>query len=184
MHRLGLAMVSAVALAVAAPGEAAQPAEVAAPPIPLAGRVTDEADILPAEDEARLTALSAKLEEATCHQMLFVTLSSLRGMAIEAMGMALGNGWGIGHEGHNDGLLLIVAPVEQRTRIELGLGTERLFTSAEAAEVLERDMLPAFSRQRYGDGLLGGGEAIASRLIARSGPRRPDCAAPPAPAGP
>ncbi|WP_448580667.1 TPM domain-containing protein [Thermaurantiacus sp.] len=153
---------------------------VAAPPFPLAGRVTDEAGILSPEEEARLDSLSSRLEAATCHQMLFVTLSGLRGMTIEAMGLVLGNGWGVGHRGHNDGLLLIVAPAERQTRIELGLGTEKLFTSADAKEVLEQQMIPAFRHQRFSEGLAAGGEAIASRLMARSGPRRPDCAAPPA----
>jgi uncharacterized protein len=107
-------------------------------PLPaLTGRVVDNAQLLPAGEEARLTARLAALEKSTSDQLVVVTVPSLRGETIESYGLRLGNGWGIGQKGLDNGVLLIVAPAEKRARIEVGRGLEGLLTDAGAAAILK-----------------------------------------------
>ena len=42
----------------------------------------------------------------------------------------LGNRWGIGQADRDNGVLLIVAPSERTTRIEVGYGLEPILTNA------------------------------------------------------
>src|SRR5699024_5869787 len=88
-----------------------------APDFPeLTGRVVDQADMLPAEDESALSRMLAAHEEATTNQVVVVTLPDLQGYSIEDFGYQLGRHWGIGQEGKDNGALLIVAESERAIR--------------------------------------------------------------------
>jgi uncharacterized protein len=118
----------------------------------LTGRVVDRADILPSADEARIVAKSDALARATGHQFVVVTVPTLDGHAIEEYSRALGNSWGIGRKGANDGVLLVVAPTERKVRIEVGEGLEATLTNEKAQRIIDTDLVPAF---RSGDFVRG-----------------------------
>ncbi len=145
------------------------PAKAAAqvPPIALpslTGRVVDAANLLTSADEAALSRKSAVLEGATGHQFVIVTLPSLDGRSIEQVGLALGNGWGIGRKGANDGVLLLVAPNERRVRIEVGCGLETTLTDAEADTIIQQTILPRFRKAEMPKGIAAGAEAIIREI--------------------
>lgn len=113
---------------------------------PLTGRVVDDAGILSPTTDSELTDMLARLEKANGDQLVVVTLKSLQGHSIEDFGYQLGRYWGIGREGKNNGVLLIVAPNQHKVRIEVGYGLEGEITDATSRVVIERDILPAFRR--------------------------------------
>ena len=151
-----------LALALSACGvataSAAPPSGLALPE--LTGHVVDNAGLLPPEAERGIAMRSAQLERETGHQFVVVTLPDLQGATIEAMGLALGNGWGIGRKAVDDGVLLIVAPKQRKVRIEVGCGLEAALTDAEARGIIDRDILPAFRRNDFVGGVQGGVEAV------------------------
>lgn len=137
----------------------------------LTGRVVDEADLLQPEAEQELTARLGVLEAATTDQLVVVTLPSLGGHEIAAVGLALGNGWGIGQERKNNGVLLIVAPSERKVRIEVGCGLEGLLSDERAAEIVEQILVPQFRTGQFELGIQMGVDAIVAVL--RSDGKRP-----------
>src|SRR3546814_4476329 len=78
-------------------------------------RVVENADLLSAEQERRLVAQLRSHEEASSNQLVVVTLPSLQGTAIDDFGYQLGRHWGIGQQGRDNGVLLIVARSEEHT---------------------------------------------------------------------
>lgn len=144
----------------------APPPPVEWPLPPLTGRVVDMANLLTPDEEAGLTARLAAFEAQTTNQLVIVTTPGLLGEPIEAYGLRLGNGWGIGQRGRNNGVLLIVAPTEQRTRIEVGRGLERVLTNDEAAAIIRDALLPHFRASRWRQGIEAGTEAIIAQLSA------------------
>jgi len=130
----------------------------------LTGRVVDNADLLAAKREALLASALAETERLTKHQFVVVTLPTLGGKPIERVGLALGNGWGIGRKGHNDGVLLIVAPNERKVRIEVGCGLEKTLTDDEAAAIIEQRILPRFRNGDFAGGILVGSAAIIREI--------------------
>ena len=130
----------------------------------LTGRVVDEADILDAGTERRLTALLKAHEDATTNQVVVVTLASLRGRTIEELGYRLGRHWAIGQEGKDNGVLLVVAPNEREVRIEVGYGLEGALTDATSRLIIENAILPAFRDGRLADGVEAGTQAILDVL--------------------
>ena len=137
----------------------------------LTGRVVDDADLLTPQAEKRIAARLAGLEAVARDQLVVVTVPSLRGKAIDAAGLEMGRAWGIGQEGLDNGVILLVAPNERQARIEVGTGLEGLLTDERASAIMQRDMLPAFRTGRFEAGIDGGVSAIAALL--RADRRRP-----------
>jgi uncharacterized protein len=154
----------------AAPVEANNRQSFAAPsalrlPV-LTGRVVDGANLIPADREQALSGRLAALERQAGPQFVVVTVPTLDSASIEEFGLALGRNWRIGDARRNDGVLLIVAPNERRVRIEVGTGLENVLTDPLCAQILARDVLPAFRRGDMVGGIEAGSAAVIARLQA------------------
>jgi uncharacterized protein len=132
-------------------------------PKPTTQWVSDGASILDEDIEQHLSERLASAERVYGPQLVVVTTSSLNGQSIEEFSLNLANASGVGDKMRNDGLLLVIAPNERKTRIEVGTGLESRFTNAYANEVIDQAMLPHFKAGRYGAGV----EAAVDRLIAK-----------------
>lgn len=140
----------------------AQAQEIAV--LPLSGRVVDQAGLLEAPVEARLTQMLAAHEQATGEQVVVVTLPNLQGRSIEEFGIELGRRWGIGQQGKDNGALLIIARDERRIRIEVGYGLEERLTDLQSALIINRIMVPAFRQGDFARGVSEGAAAIIQVL--------------------
>ena len=127
----------------------------------LTGRVVDNAELLDAQAEARLTRMLAAHEQATGEQVVVVTVPDLQGRSIEEFGVQLGREWGIGQRGEDNGALLIVARDERRVRIEVGYGLEGRLTDAQSSQIINGIIVPAFQQ---GDFTRGIGEGAAAMV--------------------
>jgi len=153
----GIALVLlCVVLADAARGESIFPIRT--------GRVVDGAGLLSQQARESLTRELAGHERATSNQVVVVTVRSLNGLQIEDYALTLANKWGVGQTGRNNGVVLLVAPNERQVRIEVGTGLERRLTDAIAADIIERQMLPAFRAGHPEDGIEQGVESILVAL--------------------
>jgi uncharacterized protein len=137
----------------------------------LTGRVMDNADLLSASAERELTAQLEALERSTSDELVVLTVSSLGEEPIERLARTLGNWWGIGQQGLDNGVLLIVAPNERRVRIEVGCGLEGLVTNELAARIIDEKLIPLFSAGRFEQGIRSGVDELATHL--RSNRQRP-----------
>lgn len=143
-----------------------QPADAVQPAIALSGRVVDRAGLLPEAQERALTADLARLESESGPQFVVVTVASLEGRPINDFTLSLGRGWGIGSRERNDGVILLVAPNEQKVRIEVGYGLENTLKDEICAEIIREDILPAFRDGDMSGGIERGAAAIMRVLRA------------------
>ncbi|EGF93442.1 hypothetical protein ABI_18820 [Asticcacaulis biprosthecium C19] len=143
-------------------------------PAPNGTRVVDQADVLSAQAESRIDQRLAVWETESSDQIVVVTLSDLADRDIAEVGLTLGNSWGIGQSSANatrsgstyvnNGLLLVVAPNDKLTRIEVGLGLESVVTNDEAAAIIRDAILPAFQAGDYEAGIDAGVTALLDEL--------------------
>ena len=138
----------------------------AAPNFPaLAGEpVVDAANLLDPAQEAALNAKLKGIETATGHQVAVATVPDLGGYDIADYGYQLGRAWGIGKQGKNDGVVLIVAPNERKTRIEVGYGLEPVLTDAYSSFIINGAMIPQFKAGNYPAGIDAGVNEIAKQI--------------------
>jgi uncharacterized protein len=131
---------------------------------PLTGRVTDAADIIPADVEARLTQKLEALEQQSQRQFVVATIPSLEGYDIADYGYRLGREWGIGDKQRNDGALLIVAPNERKVRIEVGYGLEGVLTDGLSSLIINQQIVPRFKAGDMPGGIEAGADAVIAQL--------------------
>ena len=137
----------------------------AAPNFPaLSGRVVDTANLLSGSMKQKLTQQLQAYEDKTTNQVVVVTLNSLQGYDIADYGYQLGRHWGIGQAGHNNGVLLIVAPKERKVRIEVGYGLEGTLTDALSRQIIDYEIIPRFKQNDYSGGIEAGTAAILGVL--------------------
>jgi len=143
------------------------PAAAQTYPEPLTFFVSDLADVLDTETEARITDALVAAREDPGTEIAVVTVASRSDygphVSIESFANGLFNTWGIGDAGRNNGILILVAVEDREMRIELGAGHPRSWDFP-AEEIVHRVMLPAFRDGAYARGIEDGTYAAIDRI--------------------
>ncbi|MGL4281589.1 MAG: TPM domain-containing protein [Albidovulum sp.] len=140
-------------------------------PVPSDDYVTDIADLLSDEAEIRLRSKLAALKSDTGVEATVVTIPTRSDYtpaapSLEAFATGLFNTWGIGHDARNDGILLLVIPEDEETRLELGAGYNQGYDVL-AQDIVSRWLVPAFRDGDYADGIEAGMDAVVDRIARR-----------------
>ena len=130
----------------------------------LTGRVVDQADIIPAAEEADLNIQLEQVEKTTGHQFVVATVNSLEGYDVADYGYRLGRDWGIGDKEKDDGVVFLIAPNERKMRIEVGLGLEPVLTDALSGRIIRDVVTPKFKDGDLPGGIQAGVNAIAQQI--------------------
>jgi len=129
------------------------------------GYINDYANILSDEVKAKLTSLSAEIENKTTSQLAVLTIDTTYPLDIETYAVKLFEKWGIGRKGKDNGVLILVAVKDRAVRIEVGYALEGAVPDALAKNIIEKSMIPFFKNSNYNAGILQGA-AVVSNLIA------------------
>ena len=127
----------------------------------LTGPVVDQANVIPDDEEARLSQKLVALKTQSQRQLQVVTVASLQDYEISDYANRLFRAWQLGDKSRNDGVMLLIAPQERRMRIEVGYGMEPIVTDGFSFLVINKIITPKF---KVGD-LPGGIEAGTDALI-------------------
>lgn len=124
------------------------------------GFVNDYANMM--SDNARQT-LERELivfERETGHEISVVTVPNLGEDYIENFAVELFADWGIGKQGADNGILLLVAEEERELRIEVGYGLEGALTDSEAGAIIRTIAVPNFKAGDYDTGIIESARAL------------------------
>ena len=130
----------------------------------LTGRVVDQAGILSESVEGQLSAAFKRYETQTSNQVVVATINDLGSKTIAQYGYMLGRHWGIGQEGKNKGLILLISKHDRELRIEVGYGLEGLMTDALATSIVHHTIAPFFKRGDFDGGVIAGSNQILEVL--------------------
>jgi uncharacterized protein len=123
-------------------GLAIAPSALAYTPPTMTAHVTDTAHKL---TEIERLAIDKKLEDyrlRTTNEIAVFIPASLDGESIEDVGIATGRAWKLGVKGQDNGVLLIIAPVERKARIEVGKGVEGALTDLQSNDIIRGKIRP------------------------------------------
>jgi predicted Ser/Thr protein kinase len=144
------------------PNENPSGAAVSRPVLPPpGGYVADMVGVIDPESKRWLDAYSAGLARRYGAELGILVVDSLQGESVEHFATRTFKSWGLGRKNKNDGLLLLLAIKDHRSRLEVGYGVEYLFTPETCARILA-DMQPSLRGKEYGKALRDAGLTIGS----------------------
>jgi uncharacterized protein len=130
------------------------------------GFVNDYTGTLSGEEKQTLESKLVAFEKETGNEIALAMIASLGDDTIENFAEALFREWGVGKEGKDNGILILIAKDDRQMRIEVGYGLEGALTDAQSFTIIEKVMKPAF---RAGDYYGGVSQAIEKIILALSG---------------
>lgn len=116
--------------------------------------VQDEAGLLSNEQEEQLNSLLRDYDESTHNQIAVLLVRTTNGEPIEHYSYRVASAWGLGTKGGNNGVLITVAALDHKDRIEVGKGLEDTLTDSRSGRILRSsEVTQAFRNDRWYDGI-------------------------------
>ena len=117
--------------------------------------------------ENEVIELERKLEDfvaTTSNRITIVTISDLGGHDVSEYSVHIFNDWGLGEQGKNNGVLLLVALNDgygkRKAWITVGKGLQGVLTDAKSGQIFRNELVPAFEDGQYFKGFSDATDAI------------------------
>lgn len=127
--------------------------------------VNDFAGVIPKGKAAALEQKLVAFNDTTSTQIAVVIVKDLCGYDKSEFTYTLGEKWGVGQKGFDNGILIMVKPTGRKGNrhafIATGYGLEGAVPDAIAKRIVENEMIPRFKKNDYAGGI----EAAANVLM-------------------
>jgi hypothetical protein len=127
--------------------------------------VNDFAHIIDPYYIRKIENIIKNLEKKTSAEIAVVTIESLEGKTIEKYANDLFNEWKIGKEDKHNGILFMVDTCENKYRIEVGLGLEKLINTEFIHKLFDTLVFPNFKSGDFGTGIYRALQKIADKIF-------------------
>ncbi|MCZ6704315.1 MAG: TPM domain-containing protein, partial [Bacteroidetes bacterium] len=115
--------------------------------------VTDRGDFFSSTEERTLTHKLSTYADTTSTQIIVVTLPDLGGYEAAEYAVQLGRDWGVGQQGQDNGLVILLSKRDRQVFIATGYGLEGAVTDALAGDIVRNVMLPHFRQGAFFEGV-------------------------------
>ncbi len=131
--------------------------------------VNDYANVLDAETEDKIFEIGQELYEKTGAQVVSLTVEDIGDTSLEDYSYSIAQGWGIGSEKEDTGVLILLVIGSQESRIEVGYGLEGALTDIYTGHIQDQYMIPEYANGNYSEGMLAGYEAVVGTIYKELG---------------
>ena len=119
--------------------------------------VNDYTGILKPNQINHLERKLVNFDDSSSSQIVVLLVKSLNGLTKEEFADRVGEKWGAGQKGKNNGIVVLVKPKygneRGQARISVGYGLEGVIPDALAKRIVEQEMIPYFNNDDYFTGL-------------------------------
>lgn len=122
--------------------------------------VYDYANLLSADEKAKLEEKLIRYSDSTSTQIVVVTIESLKGEDIGILAPKWGHEWGVGQAKEDNGVFILLAKQERKIWIAPGYGLEDKLTAGIGGEITRNIIIPEFKAGSYYKGLDKGADAL------------------------
>jgi len=126
--------------------------------------VYDGAKILNKAEYNNLTRKLISYADSTSTQIVVITVPSTNGDDINLFTAELGQKWGIGQKGKDNGVILMIAFKDRKMAIQNGYGVESTLTDFLSKRIIDQIITPEFKRGYYYKGIDVGTTAMMQVL--------------------
>jgi len=132
--------------------------------------VNDLANVLSDQEKQQLESELVQFNDQTSTQICIVTLPTLNGMEISDLSFKIGEKWGVGQKGKNNGIVIVFKPKIGNEKgaifVAVGYGLEGLIPDAVAnGKVIDKEMIPRFRENDIYGGLSAGTKVLKSLAL-------------------
>lgn len=139
-----------------------------APPKPTDNTyVLDQAGKLDAAQVSKLNAKIEALNKSTKNEYAIVLLKTLDGAAIEDAAQDTFRSWGVGKANLNNGVMIMIATGERKTRIQTGKNAEGDLPDLLCNDILNNNLKPYLKKGDFYGGLDATLNAVSSHMESR-----------------
>ncbi|WP_430816466.1 TPM domain-containing protein [Carboxylicivirga sp. RSCT41] len=117
----------------------------------------DYAGLLSEQQEKSIEQVLAQFARETSTQIAILTVNDFGGTSREDFAIKVGEKWGIGQKGKNNGLVVVIKPRVGNSRgqafIATGYGLEGAVPDAVVKRIIDKEMVPSFKQGDYYSGI-------------------------------
>ena len=115
--------------------------------------VNDFANIFADSQKSQLEQMLRAYNDSTSTQIYVVTVPDLKGYDVADFAYQIGEKWGIGQKGKNNGAVILIKPKTSSSRgqvyIAVGYGLEPIINDARVGRIIDQYMIPHLQENDY-----------------------------------
>lgn len=134
--------------------------------------VNDYANVMDQSTKDRIVDMGSRLQKTEGSQgaqVVVLTVQTLNDRSLEEYSYEVAQKWGIGNKEADNGVLILLALDERKSRIEVGYGLEGALNDAKTGRIQDRYMIPYFKKDDFNTGLIQGYSAIVQEICEEYG---------------
>jgi uncharacterized protein len=163
--RLSLCLI-VLLLAALAPADEVVAQDIPPRPALSEGLVIDRAGLLSRAERDALNQKLIAFDDTTSSQIVVVIVPSLGGADAQQFATEIGQQWGVGQGGKDNGVVFLVSTEDREVFIATGYGLEGAIPDAVAGRIIRRVVVPNFRRGQFYGGIA---EATSALMAAAEG---------------
>jgi len=135
-------------------------------PVPSAPQswVNDYAGVFSAAENNALERKLNEFEYRTSTQIFIITLDDNGGYTASDLAPRIGEQWGVGQQGKDNGLLVVMDMQDNDVFISTGYGLEEYIPDAIASRIVQNEMIPNFKNGEFYAGISAATDVMISLL--------------------
>ena len=122
--------------------------------------VYDEVGLLSQQEKNELNNKLIKFQDSTSVEILVAIIPTTNGEDINFAATMLGEKWGIGEKGQDNGFVFLIAKNDRKVSIQQGRGAEQYMTASVAGQITDYIVTPNFKQGLWYEGINRGTTAI------------------------
>lgn len=127
-------------------------------------------------DARQLQALERKLvayNDSTSTQLAVITIKALDGYPLETLASDIGEKWGVGQKGQDNGIVLLMSLEDRKITIRTGYGVQVHLPPSVNKQIIDQTIIPSFKQGDYAGGIEAGVDDIFNVLTGKykAGPK-------------
>lgn len=130
--------------------------------------VNDFAGVLPSADAQLLRDLFTLVEQNTTAEVVFVSLETIDGNAIDEYAVDIGENWGVGKEDKDNGVVILYVADINRIFVATGYGVEGILPDSKVGRLLDENYVPYRDMGNVSEGIVEFSFALSEELFANS----------------
>ena len=126
--------------------------------------VNDYANLFSTSEVSQLDQKLNEFEYRTSTQIFVVTIDDNNGYPANMLAPMIGEAWGVGQQGKDNGIIILVDMQDRDMHIATGYGNEEYVTDLLAGRIVDHEIIPNFKNSEYFTGIDAATDVLISLL--------------------